>query len=83
MKSTLLTSICPSTDSGLRPSGEAESMTGTRSIVAKMDVAAPRAKERDWRFGAIWASEKAPIRMAKKTKKSEGQAPGFVEETSA
>lgn len=73
MKSTLFTSMCPSTPSGLRPPGEAESMTGTRSMVPKIELAAPRAKERDWRFGAICASENAPIKIAKKTARETGQ----------
>ena len=29
-------------------------------MVAKSDVAAPRANATDWRFGAIWARENAP-----------------------
>lgn len=55
------------TFSGLRPVGDAESITGIRSMVAKIALAAPRAKATACRFGAIWAREKAPMRMAKKT----------------
>ena len=51
MKSTSFTSMMPSTCSGLSPSVDEESMTGTRSMVAKMEVAALRAREKALRRG--------------------------------